>query len=76
MITSINPAHQSTINECYKISRQFYLAVTEAVESYAQAIALKYALETLREALPKRELDNFDAQYSKIHGCRPFSGDY
>ena len=26
------------------------------------------SLEVLKESLPKRELANFDAQYSKIHG--------
>ena len=72
-IDAINPAYQSIVNRCYKISRQYCAAVNDChehgvTEDTPRMEKLWNALEVLKESLPKRELNNFNAQYSKIHG--------
>jgi hypothetical protein len=77
-IDAINPAYQSIVNRCYKKSRHYHTAINLADHYESIGRPLKSAttrieklwdsLEVLLELLPKRELNNLNAQYSKIHG--------
>jgi len=72
-IDAINPAYQSIVNRCYKKSRQYGYAVNRChnlgiSEDTPRVEKIWNSLEVLKESLPKRELNNFNAQYSKIHG--------
>ena len=70
-IDAINPAYQSIVNRCYKKSRHYHTAINLAHQlDLPETTADMHwdSLEVLKESLPKRELNNLNAQYSKIHG--------